>query len=235
MPFVASSRHRPAGPGVAGLGPGLRGGVQCRAKPEAEGELSLYSLWVRPPWPPACCIAAPEMGKHHAQWLSDCVTGCSCRRLPWDGMLGVPGQWVFWPPSGRGSLVLRLGRVSIPAAVSVCAGLCMVASALVPCSCCHACEPRTRGLLYEQQVVIAIAMVCVTAWCCSSVSIALHRCCLPCLTCVFSCRCLCDQCGVAPGWQSPRHLPLVGDMAGWLEAVMVWAACVKLAVCVRSR
>ena len=75
MPFVASSRHRPAGPGVAGLGPGQRGGVQCRAKPEAEGELSLYSLWVRPPWPPACCTAAPETGKHHAQWLSDCFIG----------------------------------------------------------------------------------------------------------------------------------------------------------------
>ena len=45
------------------------------------------------------------------------LSGCSCRRLPWDGMLGVPGQWVFWSPSGRGSLVLRLGRVSIPAAV----------------------------------------------------------------------------------------------------------------------
>ena len=74
-PFVASSRHRPAGPGVSGLGPGLRGGVQCRAKPEAEGELSLYSLWVRPPWPPACCTAAPETGKHHAQWLSDCFIG----------------------------------------------------------------------------------------------------------------------------------------------------------------
>ena len=45
MPFVASSRHRPAGPGVAGWGPGLRGGVQCRAKPEAGYELySLYSL-----------------------------------------------------------------------------------------------------------------------------------------------------------------------------------------------
>ena len=52
--------------------------------------------------------------------------------------------------------------------MSVCAGLCMVASALVPCSCCHACEPGV--MLYEQQVVIA--MVCVTAWCCSSVSIA---------------------------------------------------------------
>ena len=44
MPFVASPRHRPAGPGVAGWGPGLRGGVQCRAKPEAGYELSLYSL-----------------------------------------------------------------------------------------------------------------------------------------------------------------------------------------------
>ena len=42
---------------------------------------------VRPPWPPACCTAAPETGKHHAQWLSDCVTGCSCRRLPWDGIV----------------------------------------------------------------------------------------------------------------------------------------------------
>ena len=48
------------------------------------------------------------------------------------------------------------------------------------CSCCHACEPV---VLYEQQVVIA--MVCVTAWCCSSMSIALHRCCLSCLTCVL--------------------------------------------------
>ena len=75
MPFVASPRHRPAGPGVSGLGPGQRGGVQCRAKPEAEGELSLYSLWVRPPWPPACCTAAPETGKHHAQWRSDCFIG----------------------------------------------------------------------------------------------------------------------------------------------------------------
>ena len=75
MPFVASPRHRPAGPGVSGLGPGLRVGMQCRAKPEAEGELSLYSLWVRPPWPPACCTAAPETGKHHAQWLSDCFIG----------------------------------------------------------------------------------------------------------------------------------------------------------------
>ena len=127
--------------------------MQCRAKPEAEGELSLYSLWVRPPWPPACCTAAPETGKHHAQWLSDCVTGCSCRRLPWDGMLGVPGQWVFWSPSGRGSLVLQRNRVSSPAAVSVCAGLCMVASALVPCSCCHACEPVvccTNNRLWSQ-------------------------------------------------------------------------------------
>ena len=44
LPFVASSRHRPAGPGVSGLGPGLRGGMQCRAKPEAGYELSLYSL-----------------------------------------------------------------------------------------------------------------------------------------------------------------------------------------------
>ena len=44
IPFVASSRHRAAGPGVSGLGPGLRGGVQCRAKPEAGYELSLYSL-----------------------------------------------------------------------------------------------------------------------------------------------------------------------------------------------
>ena len=47
MPFVASPRHRPAGPGVSGLGPGQRGGVQCRAKPEAgyqRYELSLYSL-----------------------------------------------------------------------------------------------------------------------------------------------------------------------------------------------
>ena len=47
------------------------------------------------------------MGKHHAQWLSDCVTGCPCRRLPWDGILGVPGQWVFWSPSGRGSTAGR--------------------------------------------------------------------------------------------------------------------------------
>ena len=31
-------RHRAAGPGVAGWVPGLRGGVHCRAKPEAEGE-----------------------------------------------------------------------------------------------------------------------------------------------------------------------------------------------------
>ena len=44
IPFVASSRHRAAGPGVSGLGPGQRGGVQCRAKPEAGYELSLYSL-----------------------------------------------------------------------------------------------------------------------------------------------------------------------------------------------
>ena len=40
--FVASSRHRAAGPGVSGLGPGQRGGVQCRAKPEAGYELSLF-------------------------------------------------------------------------------------------------------------------------------------------------------------------------------------------------
>ena len=44
IPFVASSGHRAAGPGVYGLGPGQRGGVQCRAKPEAGYELSLYSL-----------------------------------------------------------------------------------------------------------------------------------------------------------------------------------------------
>ena len=75
IPFLSSSRHRAAGPGIAGWGPGLRGGMQCRAKPEAGGELSLYSLWVRPPWPPACCTAAPETGKHHAQWLSDCFIG----------------------------------------------------------------------------------------------------------------------------------------------------------------
>ena len=65
--------------------------------------------------------------------------------------------------------------------MSVCAGLCIVASALVSCRCCHACEPV---VLYEQQVVIA--MVCVAAWCCSSMSIALHRCCLSCShLCVF--------------------------------------------------
>ena len=44
IPFVASSRHRAAGPGVSGSVPGQRGGVQCRAKPEAGYELSLYSL-----------------------------------------------------------------------------------------------------------------------------------------------------------------------------------------------
>ena len=92
--------------------------------------------------------------------------------------------------------------------MSVCAGLCIVASALVSCRCCHACEPV---VLYEQQVVIA--MVCVAAWCCSSMSIALHRavCPVSLVSCVFSCSCLCDQCGV--GWQSPRHLPL-GRRAG---------------------
>jgi len=75
VPFVAVSRHRAAGPGVPYRRSGSRGGMQCRAKPEAEGELSLYSLWVRPPWPPACCIATPEMGKHYAQWHSDCFIG----------------------------------------------------------------------------------------------------------------------------------------------------------------
>ena len=57
-------------------------------------------------------------------------------------------------------------RVSRPAAMSVCAGLCMVASALVPCSCCHACEPGV--MLYEQQVVIAVVWrvtACATGFC----------------------------------------------------------------------
>jgi hypothetical protein len=44
VPFVAVSRHRVAGPGVPYRRSGSRGGVHCRAKPEAGYELSLYSL-----------------------------------------------------------------------------------------------------------------------------------------------------------------------------------------------
>ena len=72
--------------------------------------------------------------------------------------------------------------------MSVCAGLCLVASALVPCSCCRACEP---GVLYEQQVVHCM-MACVTACgdVCDSVVLQQHVDCFASVLSVLSHLCL---------------------------------------------
>ena len=104
IPFVASSRHRAAGPSASGWGPGLRGGVQCRAKPEAGYELSLYSLagptsmatcllHCRPRDGEAPCTVAqrlrygmflppPPMGRHAGR--ARAVSGCFGRRAAED-------------------------------------------------------------------------------------------------------------------------------------------------------
>ena len=64
-------------------------------------------------------LPPPRRGSTMHSGAAIALSGCSCRRLPWDGILRMPGQWAFWPSSGRGSLVLRLGRVSSPAAVLI--------------------------------------------------------------------------------------------------------------------
>ena len=87
MPFVASSRHRPAGPGVSGWGPGLRGGVQCRAKPEAGYELSLKERQNKPPAP--CSVLFWPVLEHPQNKR---VLFCSATRLH----RGGPGE-----PGGR--------------------------------------------------------------------------------------------------------------------------------------
>ena len=122
IPFVAVPRQRVAGPGVAGTFALVRVcaaacSVALSQRPEgsfrcthSQSDLHGHLLYVPAP---------SEARKRHAQWRSDCVSGCSCRCLPWDSKLVMPGQWALRPPGGRGFLVLRSGRVSSPAAAYV--------------------------------------------------------------------------------------------------------------------
>ena len=103
IPLFAVLWQRVAGPGVTGGGAGSsRRRALSRFKPEVTEE-SFHCT--HSPWSVLhghlLYVPAPsEARKRRAQWRSDCVSGCSCHRLPWDGTQGVRGQWMFWPSGG---------------------------------------------------------------------------------------------------------------------------------------